>query len=296
MRYLAALLLLMLLGGTTEHANAQQRFALLIGNQAYADAVGPLKNPHNDIGRVGRALGEVGFTVLDPLKDATRHDMLFGVYKLADRLRKAGPGAVGFLYYTGHGIAVGGENVLIPKNVESTGDAELSVRGVKLGEMLDILKNNASDAVHFVVLDACRNNIHGQKGAKGFVPVNDQRAGVVLAFATAAGETASDDGAGSGPYATALAEEIVVPGRNDQAVFNAVRSRVVAATARHQTPWTHDGLIGERIVFKPVEPVRPVRPQPRSEFVAGLLLPGVRARLRRPTAGGHRLPHDGDET
>jgi len=245
-----AILLVVLAGIFSSTCCAQQRFALLIGNQAYVDAVGPLKNPHNDIARVGHALSEVGFTVLDPLKDATRDDMLFGVYKLAERLRKAGPGAVGFLYYTGHGIAIGGENVLVPKNVESTTDAELNIRGVRLGEILDVLKNTAPDAVHFVVLDACRNNIRGQKGAKGFAPVNDQRAGVVLAFATAAGETASDEGAGSGPYAAALAEEIVVPGRNDQAVFNAVRSRVVAVTARHQTPWTHDGLIGERVVFK----------------------------------------------
>jgi hypothetical protein len=130
--------------------------------------VGPLKNPHNGIARVGHALSEVGFTVLDPLKDASRDDMLFGVYKLAERLRNAGPGAVGFLYYKGHGIAVGGENVLIPKNVESTSDAELSVRGVRLSEVLDILKSNAPDAVHFVVPDACRNNIWGQKGAKGY--------------------------------------------------------------------------------------------------------------------------------
>jgi formylglycine-generating enzyme required for sulfatase activity len=253
-----AILLVVLAGMLfSSTCHAQQRFALLIGNQAYMDAVGPLKNPYNDVARVGRALEEVGFTVLDPIKDATRDDMLFGVYKLADRLRKAGPGAVGFLYYTGHGIAVGGENVLIPKNVESTSDAELNVRGVRLGEVLDILKTNAPQAVHFVVLDACRNNIRGQKGAKGFVPVSDQRAGVVLAFATAAGETASDEGAGSGPYAAALAQEIVIPGRNDQAVFNAVRSRVVTATARHQTPWTHDGLIGERIVFKAIEPSRP---------------------------------------
>jgi caspase domain-containing protein len=115
--------------------------------------------------------------------------------------------------------------VLIPKNVETTTEAELNVRGVRLTEVVDILKNNAPDAVHFVVLDACRNNIRGQKGAKGFVPVNDQRAGVVLAFATAAGQTASDDGASSGPYVAALADEIVVP----QAVFNSVRSRVVTS-------------------------------------------------------------------
>jgi formylglycine-generating enzyme required for sulfatase activity len=244
---------------TTAPANsiAQEpgRFALLIGNQGYPEAVGPLKNPHNDVARVGRALREVGFALLEPLKDATRDDMLFGVHDLAARLRKAGPGAIGFLYYTGHGVAVGADNVLLPKNVQGTSDAELNVRGVKLAEILDILKRDAPDAVHFVVLDACRNNIRGQRGAKGFASVSDQRTGVVLAFATAAGETASDEGKASGPYATALAEEIVKPGRNDQAVFNAVRARVVAAT-RRQTPWTHDGLIGERVVFKAKQPPR----------------------------------------
>jgi len=142
---------------------------------------------------------------------------------------------------------------VVPKNVRNTSDAELDVRGVKLGEILDILKRGAPDAVHFVVLDACRNNIRGKKGAKGFVPVSEYRTGVVLAFATAAGETASDEGTTSGPYAAALAEEIVKPGHNDQAVFNAVRARVVATT-RGQTPWTHDGLVGERIVFKAAPP------------------------------------------
>src|SRR5262245_13918619 len=175
--------------------------------------------------------------------------MLFGVHELAVKLRQAGAGAIGFLYYTGHGVSVGVDNVLVPKNARNTSDAELNVRGVKLGEVLDILKREAPEAVHFVVLDACRNSIRGKKGAKGFVAVSDQRMGVVLAFATAAGETASDEGTSSGPYAAALAEEIVKPGHNDQTVFNAVRARVVAAT-RGQTPWTHDGLVGERIVFK----------------------------------------------
>src|SRR5262245_35648585 len=243
----------LLLSPTAALAQAEKRIALLIGNQAYADTVGPLQNPHKDIALVGRALTDVGFTVLDPLKDATRDDMLFGAHELATKLRQAGAGAIGFLYYTGHGVSVGVDNVLVPKNARNTSDAELDVRGVKLGEILDILKRGAPDAVHFVVLDACRNNIRGKKGAKGFVPVSEYRTGVVLAFATAAGETASDEGTTSGPYAAALAEEIVRPGYNDQAVFNAVRARVVAAT-RGQTPWTHDGLVGERIVFKAAAP------------------------------------------
>ena len=230
-------------------AQSEKRIALLIGNQGYGESVGPLQNPYKDIALVGRALTDVGFNVLDPLKDATRDDMLFGVHDLAAKLRQAGAGAIGFLYYTGHGVSVGVDNVLVPKNARNTSDAELDVRGVKLGEILDILKRGAPDAVHFVVLDSCRNNIRGKKGAKGFVPVSEYRTGVVLAFATAAGETASDEGTTSGPYAAALAEEIVKPGHNDQMVFNTVRARVVAAT-RGQTPWTHDGLVGERIVFK----------------------------------------------
>src|SRR5215813_15450191 len=239
----------LLLLPTAAFSQAEKRVALLIGNQGYADTVGPLQNPHKDIELVGRALTDVGFNVLEPLKDATRDDMLFGVHALAAKLRQAGAGAVGFLYYTGHGVSVGADNVLVPKNARNTSDAELDVRGVKLGEILDILKRGAPDAVHFVVLDACRNNIRGKKGAKGFVPMSEYRTGVVLAFATAAGETASDEGTTNGPYAAALAEEIVKPGHNDQTVFNAVRARVVAAT-RGQTPWTHDGLVGERIVFK----------------------------------------------
>jgi uncharacterized caspase-like protein len=239
----------------------RRRIALLIGNQDYADAVGPLQNPHKDIARVGRALTDVGFNVLDPLKDATRDDMLFGVHNLAVKLRQAGAGAIGFLYYTGHGVSVGVDNVLVPKNARNSSDAELVVRGVKLSEILDILKGVAPDAVNFVVLDACRNNIRGKKGAKGFVAVSDYRMGVVLAFATAAGETASDEGTTSGPYAAALAEEIVKPGHNDQMVFNAVRARVVAAT-RGQTPWTHDGLVGERIVFKAAAAEIVQRPTP----------------------------------
>ena len=267
-RVVIAIVLLLL--PTSVFAQAEKRIALLIGNQGYADTVGPLQNPHKDIALVGHALTDVGFNVLGPLKDATRDDMLFGVHELAIKLRQAGEGAIGFLYYTGHGVSVGVDNVLVPKNARNTSDAELDVRGVKLGEILDILKRGAPDAVHFVVLDACRNNIRGKKGAKGFVAVSDHRTGVVLAFATAAGETASDEGTTSGPYAAALAEEIVKPGYNDQAVFNAVRARVVAAT-RGQTPWTYDGLVGERIVFKAKAPEPAIGQRPAISTPGGAM-------------------------
>jgi hypothetical protein len=44
-------------------AQAEQRFGLLIGNQGYSGKIQPLKNPHNDIATVGKALASVGFTL-----------------------------------------------------------------------------------------------------------------------------------------------------------------------------------------------------------------------------------------
>ena len=201
-RFLCAVFAVVVQLAATAHAQPEPaRIALLIGNQGYTDAVGPLKNPHNDMAVVGRALGEVGFKLQEPVKDGTRDDMLFAVHELAAGLRKAGRGAIGFLYYTGHGIAVGGDNVLIPKNARGTSDAELNVRGVKLAEVLDILKREAPDAVHFVVLDACRNNIRGQRGAKGQRSAHRRGAGV----RDGGQRNSLRRRRPSGPYAAALA-------------------------------------------------------------------------------------------
>jgi caspase domain-containing protein len=50
-------------------AQAEQRLALLIGNQRYSSKIGPLKNPHADIALIGAALRSLGFMVTE-IKDA----------------------------------------------------------------------------------------------------------------------------------------------------------------------------------------------------------------------------------
>src|SRR5436190_6344701 len=96
-----ALLLMMVLPSA---AFAQSRLALLIGNQSYTGKIQPLKNPHNDIQTVGKALEATGFKVT-PLPDASRRQILSAVKNLAAELAKGGPTAVGFVYYSGHGVA-----------------------------------------------------------------------------------------------------------------------------------------------------------------------------------------------
>ena len=50
--------------------------------------------------------------------------------------------------------------------------------------------------------------------------------GMLIAYATAEGELASDVGIGAGPYASVLAEEIVKPGVEAVAMFRIVQRRV----------------------------------------------------------------------
>jgi Caspase domain len=100
------------------HARAEAKIALLIGNKAYDPSVGVLKNPHNDIAVVGDALSKQSFEVLPPIKDARRSVMLSGVPELVRLLNAAGVGAIGFIYYSGHGAAEKDTNInYLPRNL-----------------------------------------------------------------------------------------------------------------------------------------------------------------------------------
>jgi uncharacterized caspase-like protein len=109
--------------------------------------------------------------------------MLRAVYELASKLKAAGPDAIGFLYYSGHGIASAGENYLIPVDIDEPSTVQLAIHGVRQSEVLSILRAESANAAHYLVLDACRNSLQGAKGGKGFVPVG-QQSGVLIAFST----------------------------------------------------------------------------------------------------------------
>src|SRR5208337_91059 len=95
--------MMVLCGGAA--ANAEEaRIALLIGNQNYAEKVGPLKNPHSDVALIEAALQRLGFTVT-VVKEESYRDMAGALKRHVAGLRKAGPGAIGFFYYSGHGVA-----------------------------------------------------------------------------------------------------------------------------------------------------------------------------------------------
>jgi uncharacterized caspase-like protein len=239
-----AIVLLMLLLPSVAWAQGEKRIALLIGNQDYKASVGSLKNPHNDIELVASALKHVGFEVLPLVKDARRSAMLGAVRGLVARLNAVGAGAVGFLYYSGHGAAESatGVNYLIPIDATDTDTAEFWDQSLKLDDVLKLMEN-ATQAAHFVVFDACRNELKlSQKStSKGFIPVAEQT-GMFIAYASAPGRPASDVGAKSGPYAAALATELVKTGQHHLDLFQNVKEAVGNASAGKQEPWERNGL------------------------------------------------------
>jgi formylglycine-generating enzyme required for sulfatase activity len=237
--------LCLLAGAGAGAAAGEPRFALLIGNQAYKDAVGPLKNPKNDIALVKAALLKVGFAEPDitVISDADRVAMLEAFEAFAARVARAGPDAVSFFYYSGHGAASEQrDNYLIPVDVPELSAAGFWHRSVKLRELIDQLTAQAPGAKHFVIFDACRNTLKLKDPAtkalaqpKGFHPVEKVPGGMLIAFATAEGELASDAGEAAGPYARVLAEEIVKPGVEAMQAFRETQLRVMESTG--QKPW-----------------------------------------------------------
>jgi WD40 repeat protein len=225
---------------------AQSRFALVIGNEGYSPEIGTLTNPHNDVALVANALTKVGFSVVSRV-NLSRADIAREVHNYAIRLSNAGPGAIGFFYYSGHGVsnATDHVNYLIPIDVSNLQDQNLWWNAVSLDQMLDELENVAPNASHIVVFDACRNGLRlpTKSVVKGFEPVTRTR-GMFIAFSTSPNASSSDAGDGGGPYARILANEIVRPGQDQLSLFQNVKDRVYEATSQTQRPWENSDLIG----------------------------------------------------
>ena len=223
-------------------AEAEGRFALLIGNQNYNGNVGPLKNPHNDIALVGNALERLGFK-LTIIRDAGYRALDTALRVHIQTVRRAGRNTISFVYYSGHGAADPDTriNYLIPTDVETADDASLWTNSFELRDVINKLRNQSPEATHYVVFDACREELRltlaGKKAftqEKGFVPVPTV-AGVMVAYATAPGKAASDGGQDGGAYAKALAKEIVRPGVEAVTMFRNVQLEVKRAIG--QDPW-----------------------------------------------------------
>jgi hypothetical protein len=228
---------------------APRRSALVIGNSAYAE--GRLANAVNDAESVSRTLQKMGFAVTLVLNaDKRTIDEALEAFS-----RRLGPGEIGLIYFSGHGVQVEGENYLVPINAQLSRQTDAQYDAVPLGKVI-----NAVEATHaaarIIILDACRNNPFYRRWrstsrgvfARGLAaPFESGNSGTLIAFSTAPGKAALD-GLGNSPnspFTAHLLRHLPTPNLEVGQLFRRVRSAVAQETNNEQIPWVSEALLQE---------------------------------------------------
>lgn len=240
-----------LMSAGSDAATGDRRVALVIGNGAYQN-VSPLDNPLTDSKAVAAALKRIGFDVVEGY-DLKLDGMRNAVGEYAAKLDGA---KVALVYYAGHGVAVAGENYLLPTDSVIKSEADLDFRTMNISLVLRQMQRE--DRVNVVILDACRDNPFAKELARSLktrsasvatglseIAVNSA-AGTMIAFATDPGKTALDGTTGgNSPFTTALLKHIESPGVSISTVMDRVREDVWRLTNEKQRPWVNTSIIGE---------------------------------------------------
>lgn len=217
-----------------------QRVALLVGNADYS--VGRLTNPPHDVAAMEKALVALGFKVQKVL-NANQNQMKRAVRDFGTSAQGA---EVAFVYYSGHGTQVNGENYLLPVGASIEKESDYEVEAVSANAVLAQIRG-AQPKAAILVLDACRDNPLAavtKSATKGLGRMSAPT-GTMIAFATAPGDTASDNG----HYARVLAREIQKPGQELVDVFRntAAEVRRLSASGKVQDPRISEMSINERL-------------------------------------------------
>jgi len=211
-----------------------RRLALIIGNDAYPWK--PLTNAVNDARSVAALLPQAGFLPADVtlVTNADLKQMKRAGREFIERLR---PDDLAFVYFSGHGVEVRGENFLIP--VDFPADAtELEVQdeGYSAQQLLRNLEATQAKTRIFI-LDACRNNpLRATRSTGGGLARMDGR-GTLIVFATSAGATAADTPQQkNGLFATHLLRNLLTPGLPLGEMITRVAREVDRDSGSKQTP------------------------------------------------------------
>ena len=236
--------------------------ALVIGESKY-ETLTALVNPNQDARDIDDLLGDLGFEV-DRVLNADGEELREAI---ADFIEDAADADVALVYYSGHGIEVGGQNYLVPVDAtfdtpDAAGEALVAVQ-----PMLDELAKVAP--VSIVLLDACRSDPFPagtviklpDSGATvtitaepGLAPVRGptpaarpdlppESLGTVIGFAAEPGQPALDGPAGeNSPYAAALLKHLSAGGFSFGDVMTMVTEEVYLKTRAQQLPWTNSSL------------------------------------------------------
>src|SRR6516162_9569314 len=216
-------------------ARAEKRVALVVGNAGYQ--VGALATPANDAGLIAQTLQAAGFDVVGA-RDLDQDSLRRALRDFLEKATAAGPDTVAFIYVSGYGVQLEGENYFVPVDAKIARDADVAAEAIRLSDYirpLTALKLKAG----IVVLDAARANPFAKSGpplAGGLALVEPEQ-GVLIAFNAAPGTVAPEGQGPYGSYAQALAEMMREGGLPLAGVFDRARLRVNDVTKGAEVPW-----------------------------------------------------------
>jgi tetratricopeptide (TPR) repeat protein len=218
------------------------RYALVVGNAAYSKSIGRLKNSVNDALDISAALTKMKFEV-QSITDGSLQELEKAVSILANKIQE---NDTVLFYYAGHGVAIEGENYLLPVNAGITDSVDVKYKSLNLSYVLDKL-DRGSNGVTMVVLDACRNNpFPVSRGAmRAGLVQSSGPVGTIIAYSTAPGDVALDGTGRNGLYTKHLLEQMAKPNIKLEDVFKRVRVAVGDDTQGSQVPWENSSLRGD---------------------------------------------------
>ncbi|MBB4192150.1 TPR repeat protein [Rhizobium aethiopicum] len=240
-----------------------RRIALIVGNSVYK-TLPSLPNPANDVQEVANTLRRAGFDVTIGINV----DRIGLENTVRSFLRSANNAEAGLIYYSGHGIQVGGQNFLVPVDATLETPYDVETQTMPLDLILNHLKQNSR--VQLIFLDACRNNpFNTQKFwmAEKLEPVGatrglariDSDLGSLIAFSTEPGQVALDGEGALSPYSESFIKRASEPNKEIRQVLTDVRRDVIAMTNGKQVPWENSSLM-DSFYFIPAPPPPSVEP------------------------------------
>jgi formylglycine-generating enzyme required for sulfatase activity len=260
MTFIAAFIALFVLAAELQ---AQQKFALVIGNGAYTGSgMSRLTNPVNDANDITSVLQSLGFTV-EKVLDGNLDQMESSIMRLKNRL-SVSKNSYGFFFYAGHGVQSAGVNYLIPVGASIPSENSLRDRAVSVQFMLAEL-NDAGNELNIVILDACRDNPFSwarSGGSRGLAMVANQPADSIIVYATSAGSTAADGEGRNGLFTGQLLNQLKTPGLDIKEIFDNTGAAVSNASGRKQIPAIYSQYFGKAYLGTRPAVVQPQVVQP----------------------------------
>ena len=227
-------------------AHAEKRIALVIGNAAYQ--AGALNTPANDAGLIAQTLQAAGFDVVGA-RDLDQDSLRRAFRDFLEKATSSGPDTVAFIYLSGYGVQLEGENYFVPIDAKIARDADVTAEALRVSDYtrpLAALKLKSG----IVVLDTARANPFAKSGPPlaGGLAMVEPEPGLLIAFNAAPGTVAPEGQGPYGPYAQALAEMMREGGLPLAEVFDRARLRVNDVTKGAEVPW-HASKIEASLVF-----------------------------------------------